>query len=479
MDDIPSLELVERTIFEREYYEFFLAAWQILEPTTPLINNWHIKYLCDILQEEVKRVSTGKQKTTDLIINIPPRSLKSSIATIFLNAWAWTTNPQLKFIAASYGSDLAIELSNKTRRLLESDFYKRYWKSFKLRDDQNTKEFFENSKHGFRKSIGVGGNITGSGADIILIDDAMNPESAHSESDRLSCVRWFKETLYSRLNNQETGLRVLIQQRLHQEDLTGWIMENQPGLWRIIKLPVSTDFEVQPPELVQNYKDGLFFPDRFPIKIIDEAKKTLGSYGFSGQMGQSPAPIGGGLLKTEWLKTYTAPPADKMAWWSWDCAVKTGQENDYSVGLKLCAFENKFYILDVKRGKWEYPELKRIIQSCCGSTFTHGVIIEDKSSGQQILQDLKRESSLNIIPFISDRDKIMRAGLSSPIMESGRVYIPEQADWLPDFLSELAIFPNGKHDDQVDALTQILLHLNQQTAPAFAFIDVGKKQIWM
>ena len=484
-----SINNIRKSVQERSYYRFFLAAWPVLEPTTPLQNNWHIKYLCDILQAEVERIAAGQPKTLDIIINIPPRSLKSSIVTTALNAWAWARFPQLRFIAASYASDLAIELATKTRRLIDSPWYQMNWgNSFRLTDDQNTKGMFENTKSGFRKSVGVGSSVTGSGADIICIDDAQNPEEAHSETERVNCIRWFKETAYSRLNNQATGLRVLVMQRLHQEDLTGWILENQPKLWRRISLPVSNEFSIYPPELAEHYKDGFFFPDRFTTQIIEQAKGTLGSYGYAGQMGQHPTPIGGGLIKSSWFKYYDMAPNLKSAWWSWDCAVKTGQHNDFSVGIKIGESDNGYYIIDIMRGKWEYPELKRIIQSTGAGADVTGIIIEDKSSGQQVIQDLKRDTNLNILAFESDKDKIMRAQLVSPTIESGRVYIQNKAAWLPDFITEISLFPNGKHDDQVDALTQALLNFKRYTKPAMIYGGGGiqspiggntKRQNWM
>lgn len=474
---IPTLYQINKELAEREYYDFFLQAWPILEPTTPLDNNWHIKYLCDTLQLEIERIARGEKKTTDIIINIPPRSLKSTIVTIFLNAWAWSRWPHLKFIATSYGGDLAVELAAKTRRVIDSDWYRRNWlKTVRFSDDQNTKSRFENTAGGVRKSVGVGGALTGSGADCLIFDDPLNPQEAHSEAERNNCLTWFKETAYSRLNNQEVGLRIVIMQRLHEEDLTGYILANQPGKWRLFCLPASDEYHISPPELKAHYQDGLFFPTRFSRLVLEAAKQTLATYGYAGQMGQSPAPDGGGVIKLDWLKFYKTAPDIIQTFWSWDCAVKKGESNDFSVGVKLGEGEDhKYYVLDLLRGKWEYPELKRLIQVHGEQSGISGVLIEDKSSGQQLIQDLRRNTGLNILAFESDRDKIMRATLASPVMESGRLCIPENAPWLPDFMAELAYFPNGKHDDQVDALTQILLHLASYNRPAMALSGKDSK----
>ena len=200
-----------RSICKDSYYEFFNIAWEVLEPTTALIPNWHIKYLCDLLQCEIERIANDKPKDRDIIINVPPRSLKSSIATVFLNAWAWIKYPQLKFITASYSEKLAVQHSVATRRLIESEWYREHFGySFKLTSDQNVKSWFENDKTGMRKAVGVGSGITGSGGDVIIADDPINPDLAMSEVERKNCIEWYNQTLYSRLNNQAIGLKVVV-----------------------------------------------------------------------------------------------------------------------------------------------------------------------------------------------------------------------------------------------------------------------------
>ena len=466
-DDIPTLAQIEKEIQEREYYEFFKAAWLILEPTTPLQDNWHIKYLCDTLQLEIERIARGEKKTLDILINIPPRTLKSSIVTITLNAWAWARWPHLKFIASSYASTLATEHATKARRLIDSEWYKSNWgHKFKLTDDQNTKEMFENNKSGFRKSVGVGSALTGSGSDILIIDDPLNPEEAHSEADRLTCTRWFKETAYSRLNNQEIGLRIVVMQRLHQSDTTGYILENQKHLWRHICLPVSTEFEVKPPELVAYYKNGLLFPARFNAAVIADAKTILGAYGYAGQMGQSPTPLGGGIIHCDWFVRYKVLPEKILRRiWSWDTAVKTAEKNDWSVGQLWAEGVYGYYLERLIRAKMEYPDLLQRVKTEYTLSPSSAILIEDKSSGQQLLQSLKKETKLPIIAIEADKDKVARANFVTPTIQAGRVYIPEDAEWMAAFLSEVSMFNMGTYDDQVDALTQVLKYFTEHGRP--------------
>ncbi|MCK5358319.1 MAG: phage terminase large subunit [Elusimicrobiales bacterium] len=458
---IPSLEQIKKTQAERSYFEFFKQAWEIAEPDTPLQLNFHLKYICEILEKEVRRIIAGKPKTKDIIINIPPRSLKSSMVTIFLNAWAWTISPSLKFITPSYGADLATDLSVKTRRIIESQWYQDNWgDKVKLCTDQNVKSHFENTLGGIRKSVGVGGAVTGSGADIIPIDDPLNPLDANSEAKRKECITWFRETISSRLNDKKVGVRILIMQRLHEEDLTGWILANQKNKWVHICLPVNDDFNISPKELESEYKNGLFFPDRFTKEIIESDKEEYGSYGFAGQMGQNPVPAGGGIFQREWFNYYDEPPPKmRRSFWSWDTAAKDKEKNDYVVGQYWGIFDKGYYLLNVVRLKMLYPETKRTIEINFNSRPSNAVLLEDKSTGEALIPDLKNSTALPIIGVIPIKDKVTRAHMASPTVEAGKIYIPKNAKWTADYIAEMTTFPFSKNDDQVDATTQFINYI--------------------
>jgi len=460
---IPELSEINKELCKREYYEFFKQSWNILNPFDNLVDNWHIKYLCNILQSEILRIVNYKPKLKDIIINIPPRSLKSSIVNIFLNAWAWTFAPHLKFLSASYSGDLAVEMAVKTRRLIDSDWYQEKWgEVVSFAQDQNVKSRFENTRGGSRKSTGVGGTITGAGGDVIIIDDPLNPLDAHSEVKRKEAITWFKETMYSRLDNQKIGIRIIIMQRVHEEDLTGWLLKTQPEKWEHICIPVTDDYEIKPKNLAKFYKDGFFFPGRFSQEVLNDSKKVMGSYGYAGQMGQRPAPEGGGIFKREWFKYYQELPKIKRKLWSWDTAAKAKEENCYTVGQLWGIGVEGFYLIDLIRKKMQYPELKRIILNAYESSPASGVLIEDKSSGQSVIQDLKNSTTLPILEIQPVKDKTTRAHLASPTVEAGKCFLPQGAEFIPDFLSELAIFPNGQFDDQVDSFTQFINYINSK-----------------
>lgn len=462
--ELPSENEIIKSICEDSFYEFLKFSWPELEPTTELINNWHIEYLCNLFQKEMERIAENKPNTKDIIINIPPRTLKSTIVSVMLNAWAWAKYPHLKFIGCSFSGNLAVEHAVKSRRLIEGEFYRNKWGiDFKMTTDQNVKSFFENSKTGFRKGVGTGGTLTGSGCDVLVVDDILNPEESYSEVEREKANRWYKETAYNRLNNPEVGLRIIIMQRLHEEDLTGWCLKYQPDKYNFICLPATSEGNISPSELSKNYEDGFLFKKRLNKNVLDDFKQTLGSFGYSGQYLQNPMPAGGGIFKREWFKYYKQMPEVKRSVWVWDTAVKKGEENDFSAGILICeGVDNNFYVPKIRRERVEYPELKRLIPQEFNADKSNYVLIEDKSSGQQLIQELKTSLPLPIIPVEVVKDKVTRANLVSPLVEAGFVYLPEGASWISDFIFELCNFPKAKHDDQVDAFCHGLNYLKNK-----------------
>lgn len=452
------VKAIQKELYERSYYDFFIGAWDILEPTNPLDENWHIKYLCDLLQAELERIIAGRAKTQDIIINIPPRTLKSSIVTVLFNAWVWARYPHIRFISCSYSGSMAMELSVKTRRVLESTWYQSFWADkFNLCTDQNVKSFFENDKSGFRKAVGAGGSLTGSGCDIMLIDDILNPEQAHSDVERENANRWYKETAYSRLNNPKTGVRIIIMQRLHEDDLTGWCLKNQPKRYNQICIPATDDGHISPPELSKYYDAGYMFPSRLGKQYLDEIKAAVGSYGYAGQYMQSPSPLGGGMFRREWFRYYSILPKTKRKVWAWDTAVKAKSQNDYTCGILISeGHQGGFYIEKVVRLRLEYPEVKRLVLQEYQASMSNAVLIEDKSSGQELIQEFKRGITIPLIPLQPLADKITRASIVSPSVEAGNVLLSEGAQWVADFIHELTTFPNSRHDDQVDAFVYAL-----------------------
>lgn len=304
--NLPPLLDIERAIYKKSYYHFFCAAFAALSPGEAFSDNWHIKATCDLLQEEFERMAAGLPRKQNIIVNMPYRSAKSLIFSVMFQAWAWTVRPSTKFICVSYGQDLANELARYSRNLMTTEWYQARWGDrWQFVGDAKRIELYANTHGGFRKSVGADGQITGSGADMILLDDPQNPKLTASKVERENTIKFYKETLYSRLNQLEIGSRILVQQRLHVEDLTGHLLKQGSTRYRHVCVPAELTDDLSPKEWTKHYLDGLFWPGRFSRAVLDEIRDDQGSTVYTNQLLQKPVPAEGGLLKTQWFQTCT------------------------------------------------------------------------------------------------------------------------------------------------------------------------------
>lgn len=439
-------------------------AWHVLEPSTPFVDGWHIKVIC----EHLEAVTHGKIHR--LVINIPPRHAKSLIVAVFWPCWVWTQQPGTRWLFASYAQTLSIRDSLKCRRLVLSPWYQRYWGDrVKLSSDQNAKGRFENTATGYRLATSVDGVGTGEGADIVVADDPNNATEAESDLIRSTVNRWWDEAMSSRLNDPETGSFVIIQQRVHQEDLSGHVLAK--GDYEHLCLPASYEPDRPAKTILGAYDrrtvaDQPLWPQRFTRRSINRLARAMGPYAAAGQLQQRPAPREGGIFQYDWWGTYT--PANlqmgrcSLVLQAWDTAFKEGAENDYSVCATWGVFPNGYYLLDLFREKVSFPKLKREAIAQHARWRPSVVLIEDKASGQSLLQELRADTVIPIIPVKvgPHEDKISRATSVSPIVESGKCYLPEGAPFLEAFLSEHGNFPNGAHKDIVDTTVMALRRLS-------------------
>lgn len=468
----PSEQLMRelaRDLFKDSYYEFFKAAYKVLLPDEQYIDNWHIKYLCDTLQREAIRVKEGKEREKDLIINVPFRTAKSLITTVIFPVWVWScVKASMKFICVSYSSTLALEHATMSRNLLNSEWYKSLYGENKayLKEDANTKGFFVNYAGGFRKSVGMGGQITGSGADIIILDDPQDPKKAASEVERRNTAFYYDNTLYSRLNQPSVGLRIVVQQRLHENDLTGHLLLTSPENYNHIKIPgeITDKTKPNPQTLSEYYQNNLFWPTRFTKKILGDFRKRLGSYGYAGQIQQEPAPEEGGLFKESWfdiistfdiVRDQTKEPIHFFIDSSDFQAGNDSEGGDYTAVLACFKKDNYLIITNVARVRKEFYELcnwlSKWVVANQYSSYSK-IYIEPKSSGRSIVSQLRNVTKLNVIELPSPKDsKIVRASSIQPTIEARRVKLLEGA-WNRDFLEEVKFFPNVEHDDRTDVL---------------------------
>jgi predicted phage terminase large subunit-like protein len=459
---------LEAELCRRSLKRFTEKIWDEIEPNTPFIDGWHIDAIC----QHLEAVTRGEIR--NLVINIPPRHAKSILISVVWPAWVWTFNPSSRWIFSSYAASLSKRDSLKCRRIIGSNFYQKHFgEGFLLQEDQNEKMRFENNKMGFRLSTSVGGVGTGEGGDFVVCDDPHKTDEAESKVMREGVLNWWDEVMSTRGNNPKTFARVIVMQRVHEKDLSGHVLKKGyehlclPAEY--IKTNRVTSIGWKDPRTIEGQ---LLWPARFGKKELDDLKIGLGSHGAQGQLQQNPISSEGGLFKRTWWRTYKERPYLSRIVQFWDCAQKVGISNDYSVCATWGESHNGYYLLDIWRQKAEAPQLEQAVQNQYAKFLPNAVVIEDKSSGSSLIQNLKQKTTLPIIAFDPKaRDKEVRASAITPTVEAGKCFIPEQSPWGEDFILEHERFPNAEHDDQVDTTSMAIEYLSKpKVEPRIRFI---------
>ena len=442
-----------RNALLRQDFAFFLRqAFCELGGDRQYQHNWHL----DAIEHELDRVRLGENNR--LVISMPPRHLKSVMVTTAWVAWMLGRDPSLRFICASYGYDLAEKHARDCLRIMETEWYRSAFPTLRL--VRRTVADFETSAGGGRLSTSVGGVITGRGANIVVIDDPMKASDALSEAKREEVRDWYFTSLSSRLDDQARSSIVLVMQRLHEGDLAGDLLGT--GNWHELRLSAIAEVD----ELVPLAR-GRYHQRRagYPLHA---ARQSLGllekiraeePFVFAAQYQQAPVSRIGSFVRAEWLGTYDEPPLRGMVVQSWDTAVKTTVRSDWSVGITARYFQGRWFILDVFRKRVTFLELYAALCSSCRDHGVERLLIEDASSGQQLLQQLYAEAPAGVprpIDIKPTSDKIVRFEAQASKIESGVIVLPRSAPWLADFMSEIVGFPGARHDDQADALAQLL-----------------------
>ena len=454
----PTLKPNEyRAVLRQDLCTFIERCFYELNPTTQFLWNWHI----EVIAASLEACRSGQ--TTRLIINVPPRSLKSLSTNAFV-AFLLGHDPSAQIICASYAQDLANKHALDCRTIITSPFYQCLFPRTRLSPHRQSVHEFMTTRQGYRLSTSVGGVLTGRGADYIIVDDPLKPDEALSDTQRKSVNEWFDNSLYSRLNNKRRGCIILIMQRLHEDDLVGHVLGLED--WKVIKFPAIAEQDethaIQTPNGTRCFLRRAGEPldlEREPLEVLNRIRETLGEYNFSGQYQQAPAPLGGGLVKAAWFKTYTPaelPLKFEQVFQSWDTANKPSQLSDFSVCTTWGVKEKHFYLIHVYRKRLGYPELKRAVREQAAAFNAKTILIEDKASGTQLIQELVSEGVHAIKRYEPTMDKVMRMNSVTGTIENGFVHIPDKAEWLGEFLHELSTFPNGKYDDQADSTSQAL-----------------------
>jgi predicted phage terminase large subunit-like protein len=405
--------------------------------------------------------------------NREDRSGKSILISIMFPSWLWVRYPASRLVFASYSAALSIDLSVKRRAVIQSPWYQQRWGSkVTMASDQNLKSEFANTASGRMIATSVDGSVTGRGGSYVVCDDLINPAMSESDLEREGAIRWFDETLGSRLDDKKTGRVVVIEQRTHQADLSGHLLAQ--GGWEHLCLPAEFERRttiVMPRSLreVVKQEGELLWPDREGRAELDTARLRLGDHAYQCQYLQLPVARGGNRFKREWFGTFRSVPQrfDRVVQ-SWDTAFKVGETNDYSACVTLGQLEERgqngempgLYVLHAWHGRVPFSELKRNAKAFARQWHADAVVIEDAASGQSLLQELRIDTDLPIQPVKVAGDKLVRASTAEPTISAGRVMLPENSPpWVEEFLREVCSFPAGIHDDYVDALVHGINYL--------------------
>jgi len=463
-------------------YEFILRQdlMSFIERSFYELNSQTIFSASPHIEMLASKLDACRQGTTRrLIINLPPRSLKSHAVSVALPAYLLGHDPTSQVICVSYGQELADKHARDCRTLMASPFYQRLFPRSRLSTEKQSVSEFMTTSQGFRLSTSIGGVLTGRGADFIILDDPLKPDDALSETRRTSVNQWYDNTLLSRLNSKETGVIIIVMQRLHQDDLVGHVLSQ--GDWEVLSFPAIAERDevhlIDSPlgrRRFERKQGQALQPARESLETLKIIRQTIGEYNFASQYQQDPMPLGGAMVKTDWLRRYdstTCPSTFSCVVQSWDTANKSGELNDFSVCTTWGVFNGHYYLLDVFRKRLNYPDLKRAVIELARQHKADSIVIEDKASGTQLIQELKHQDALyGIKPYEPPpgSDKVLRLHTQTALFESGRVLLPVSAPWLDEYQRELTSFPGSKYDDQVDSTTQALDYLKKN----------GSLQVW-
>ena len=494
---------ISKTLCERSLAEFIRQAWAIIEPGQPYIHGWHIDALCLHLEAITYGEEVEDGLYNRLLINIPPGTMKSLTVGVFWPAWEWGPKnmPHMRYVCASHTQDLAVRDGLRMRRLIESEWYQERWGDrVALSKDQNQKTKFENIATGFRQAVAAG-SITGARGDRVIIDDPHSVEGANSDQMRASTLEWFLEAVPTRLNNPKESAIVVVMQRLHEEDVSGVILDKRLGYdhlclpmryasWRS-NMVTKIGF-VDPRE----DEGELLFPERFPQEVVDREERVMGPYATAGQFQQEPTPRGGGIIKRDWWQVWESdifPDMDYVIA-AVDTAYTTKSENDFSAMTIWGVFSgdvkaqatrvvsrNGESISEIKRTySEEHPRvmllyawqerlelhdlIKKIVETTKKIRGIDTLLIENKATGISVAQELRRVYSHEDfgVQLVDPKglDKLARMYSIQHLFSEGLIYAPDRS-WAEEVIRQCEVFPKGKHDDLVDTVSLGLKHLRE------------------
>lgn len=498
---------VRATRARRSLARFVQLGWHVLEPGTPLIWGEPLQVICDHIQATLEEWAAARSEGREhahqnVVLSVPPGYGKSRIVSVFAIAWMWIDHPDWRVICISGNPRISIRDSLYCRDLVRSEWYQRTFRplwtmteegpasilDWELTRDQDAKSLFKNSRGGFRMAIGAKAKITGDRADALFVDDPDDAEHVHSAAAREAVHRWWDLAAGNRLNDLRYGVRIGIQQRLHEDDWTGHILKS--GQWNQVVMQQEYEPDFGKPTFLgwvdhRTEPGELLMPSRFPPRVVEAEKVRLGSAGYAAQHQQRPTPAGGRTFKNGWWRFW------RLAHWdcpeeyrarcivlperfdeqiqSWDMTFKDNRDNDFVVGQAWARLQAMLFLLDQVRGRFDFPRTKQAVRDLSTKwPLTHRKLVEGKANGPAVIQELRNEIS-GLIEVEPEGGKESRGAAFAPKVESGCVYLPApwMVPWVRDFLAEADSFPGGANDDQIDTMTQAGAHFNARPSLSF------------
>jgi predicted phage terminase large subunit-like protein len=475
---VPSGPIVDRARNDAcrlDFVSFIEAVFNLLNPSRLFLMNWHIARLAYCLEQ----VRLGRIRR--LIINLPPRFLKSIISSIAFPAFVLGHDPTRRLVVISYGLDLAGRFAYQSHRLMSSDLYKRIFPGTRIA--RNAGSEIVTTRDGYRFGTSLDGSVTGRGGDIIIIDDPLKLSDAESDIKREHVNETYRE-IPSRLDDNENGAIVIVMQRLHPDDLCGTVLRRSDD-WTVLRLPLiaERDESIQIGDNSYHLRrvGDLLHPEYFSQRVVDERRSELDEKTFAAHYQQDPLQPLGVMIKRDTIRRYDQLPIRKQSHrviQSWDTAIKVGAASDFSACVTLLVDEDRnqpnqrtYYVLEVLRGRFLYAELKARAITQAKKYRPDTILVEEAGLlGRTLIKDLKA-AALPALGVIPEGDKPTRVSLQLEKFANRQVFLPREAPWLVDFENEIFAFPNGRYDDQVDALFQALAHAR----PAYLWDDAALK----
>ena len=444
-----------RTLLRNDFSFFCRGAFKTLLPTTTILWSWYLDLIANKLED------TLHGRCRNLMINIPPRYGKSLIASTAFPAFILGHDPSAEIVCVSYGQDLAEHTAINTRRLMTSPMYEDTFATRLVSRRAKLSEL-RTTEGGTRLATSIDGMLTGRGGNFLIIDDPLKPSEAASRTQREAVNRWYDNTTITRSNDKENGVKIVIMQRLHEDDLVGHLLRR--GDWELLCLPAVAEADerheirtISGTKVIVRREGEALHPERESLERIKEVREAMGPYVHAAQYQQRPSPEGGGIVKLEWFNRFDLahPPKFDRVVLSWDTASQPSELSDYSCCTIWGVSGRKAFLIHVYRERVDYPGLKAALLRLAAHYDATEVLVEECASGIQLCQELcgKGRGLRAIKP---KGNKVMRMHAQTGFIESGRVFLPHSAPWLSVYENELAMFDRGQFDDQVDSTSQAL-----------------------